>query len=178
MIIKDLGESKMVENLEHKKENMFWFYFLSFTWGLPFTLIGLFVLAFIRIFLNKRIKEYRVVAGRIAIISNDDLPGAMELGIAYLMDKTTAEDYYTHTHEIGHSIQNTWFGPFFIFIVAIPSFIRATFWGRYVKWLYKKKGKYADYDGIWFEGQATKLGHIYCGERVKKAITTNQSNTI
>lgn len=160
----------MIENLEHKKENMFWFYFLSFTWGLPFTLIGLFVLGFIRVFLNKRIKEYKIVAGRIAIISKDNLPGGMELGIAYLMDESMEKSYHVHTHEIGHSIQNAWFGPFFIFIVAIPSLIRATFWTPYVKWLWKKKGRYADYDGIWFEGQATKLGHIYCGERAKEAL--------
>lgn len=158
-----------IKNIPHKKENMVLFYFLSFTWGILYTLIGLLVLGFIRIFLNNKIKHYKVVAGRIAIITNRSLPGAFELGICYIVDQYAEKNYYLHTHEIGHSIQNIIFGPFFIFLV-IAGAIRFNMYDYLSNRYYKKHGKHLSYDDAWFEGQASKLGHIYCGERVNKFI--------
>ena len=62
-------------------------------------------------------------------------------------------------HEYGHGIQNLWWGPLFLFVIAIPSAIR--YWWRifYRKFIYpKNRKKLPAYDDIWFEGQATKLG--------------------
>lgn len=153
-----------------KKEKMFWFYLLSFTWGILFTLIGLLALAFIFMFLNHKIYMYKRVAGRLAIIFKRDLPGGMNLGLIYITDKSQEKNYRLHTHEIGHSIQNAWFGPLFIPIIAIPSLIRASFWSHISRKKKAKTGKYPDYDRIWFEGQATKLGEQYVGERVRRII--------
>ena len=63
-------------------------------------------------------------------------------------------------HEYGHSIQVMMWGPLWLFVVAIPSAIR--FWYR--EWYYKHKYPQTrkalpPYDSIWFEGQATRLGH-------------------
>ena len=58
----------------------------------------------------------------------------------------------TNNHEYGHTFQNAILGPFFIFIVAIPSAIR--YWYRE----FSKKTQ-PDYDAIWFEGSATEIGN-------------------
>lgn len=64
-------------------------------------------------------------------------------------------------HEAGHSIQNIMFGPLMPFVVAIPSAIR--YWYR--EYLVRSGKKFSvelpDYDAIWFEGMATKLGEKY-----------------
>lgn len=151
--------------MEKKKENMLMFYFLSFTWGILWTLIGLLVLLFIRIFLNKKVKEYRIVAGRIAIIMKGSLPGAFELGIAYIVSEYSYTSYELHAHEIGHSIQNARYGPFFIFLV-IAGAIRFNLWDWFEKRHYKKYGTQLGYDDVWFEGEATQLGLEYCEDRI------------
>lgn len=153
-----------------KKENKALFYILSFTWGLPFVLVGLLVLAFIRIFLHKKIFDYKVIAGRICIIWNSTLPGAINLGIVYILDKDSMFSVRLHKHEIGHSIQNAFLGPLFIPVIGIPSLIRASVWDKYSFKIYKKTGKFPDYDGIWFEGQATKLGATYVENEITEDI--------
>ena len=63
-----------------------------------------------------------------------------------------APEWYEHTrrHEFGHSIQNMFMGPFFPFIVAIPSAVR--YWLDYF-------GKLkTEYDSVWFEYTATVWG--------------------
>lgn len=149
-----------------KRENKALLYVLSFTWGLPFVLIGFLVLAFVRVFLNNKVLGYEIIAGRICIIWDGDLPGAVNLGLVYMLDKHIRSSVHIHTHEIGHSIQNALFGPFFIFVVALPSLIRAAFWDKYVARKIKKTGIRPDYDGIWFEGQATKFGETYVKQQV------------
>lgn len=156
--------------MDKKKENMFMFYFLSFTWGILWTLIGLLVLLFIRIFLNKKVKEYKIVAGRIAIIMKGSLPGAFELGIAYILDEYTYTSYDLHTHEIGHSIQNARFGPFFL-ILVIAGAIRFNLWDWFAARHYKKYGEHLGYDDVWFEGQATRWGEEYCYERILRDLS-------
>lgn len=154
-----------------KKENMFWFYFLSFTWGILFTMIGLITLVLIWVFLHPLVKEYKRVAGRIAIVFKGNLPGGMNLGLVYIIDESQVNSYRLHTHEIGHSIQNARFGPLFIPVIAIPSLIRASLWDRISRKERAKTGKYPDYDRIWFEGQATRLGEKYVGERVEALLS-------
>ena len=64
-------------------------------------------------------------------------------------------------HEYGHSIQMMWWGPLWLFVVAIPSGIR--FWYRewYWKYRYPKTHKpLKPYDSAWYEGQATRLGKL------------------
>lgn len=61
---------------------------------------------------------------------------------------------HTLNHEFGHAIQNMLYGPFFIFLVAIPSGIR-------YQLITRKIIKVKDYDDIWFERQATNWGYRY-----------------
>ena len=81
--------------------------------------------------------------------------GGVNLGMFFLTDSYETE--HTKRHEFGHSIQNARYGLLFPFIVAIPSAIR--YWVLTYK---EKKGQpVPDYDSVWFEGEATKLGYEY-----------------
>ena len=70
----------------------------------------------------------------------------LELGIFFIAPPGSI---HTKNHELGHGIQNMYFGPFTIFVVSIPSFLR--FWWRDIM---TKLGAApcTSYDSIWFEG--------------------------
>lgn len=67
----------------------------------------------------------------------------------------------TILHECGHSRQNFFWGPLFLFVIGIPSVIR--YWYREYQLKIKKINAWMlpDYDAIWFEGQATEWGYKY-----------------
>ena len=94
------------------------YYLLAFTWGLLMSVVGL------------------IISG--ALICIDSIPhkrnntwffklgerwGGVTLGCMFIMDTTSSEARVVK-HEEGHTYQNALLGPFFIFLVAIPSFIR------------------------------------------------------
>lgn len=128
------------------------FYILSFTWGIILTVIGL-VVAGVLILAGKRPTKY----GWCYHFEVGDSWGGLELGIIFITDTTPDEE--TKNHEFGHAIQNCVYGPFMPFLVCIPSAIR--YWYR--KWKYHDKNLTppTEYDDIWFEGEATKLGTEY-----------------
>lgn len=141
-----------------KNERLFWFYFLSFTWGIIWTVIGLVVFVFALIFTKKEKRDVLMYKGRIVICYPNARFGGISLGIVLIVSSTSIR---LLNHELGHTIQNTWFGPFFILLIAIPSGIRY----QLFDWLYdrhkRKYNKPLMYDSIWFEAQATRLGQIY-----------------
>ena len=75
------------------------------------------------------------------------------MGTMFLRDCNS--DNSINNHEYGHTFQNAILGPFFIFIVAIPSAIR--YWYQTIREKQNKENK--DYDLIWFEGGATDIGN-------------------
>ncbi len=83
--------------------------------------------------------------------------GGFEAGLFFVCSK--GSNISLKDHEFGHNIQNCILGPFMPFVVSIPSAIR--YWYREFK--YKRSGKIppTNYDSIWFEGQATKLGQFF-----------------
>ena len=127
------------------------FYILSWTWGLPLTLIGA-VVTIVLMAKGKKPKKwgygYYVEVGRHW--------GGLNLGMFSFTCKEPSQ--HTRNHEFGHAIQNCYFGLFTPFIVTIPSAIR--YWYRIIKHKlgYKIKTKYED---IWFEKQASELGEYY-----------------
>lgn len=127
------------------------YYFLSFTWGLPLTLIGLIVGLTLIVF---RYKPKKWLYGYCFEIGKGW--GGLNLGIVSLCSKTCSDT--NKNHEFGHSLQNCVFGVFTIFIVCIPSIIR--YWYRKIRTLKGLENKVA-YDGIWFESQASKWGNKF-----------------
>jgi hypothetical protein len=128
------------------------FYLLSFTWGLPFTLLGC-IAALILVLMGYRPKKW----GYCYYFELGKRWGGCDLGIFFLKDSRDSASLKSHEH--GHAVQNCYLGFFMIPIVAIPSLIRS----RYRDYLITHK-KVAPktlppYDSIWFEGQATRLGN-------------------
>ena len=126
------------------------YYLLQFTWGLPMNAAGL-VVAGVLFLCGKLPHRYGwnycfEVSGNFGL----------ELGIFFIAPKGGSTS--TKNHEVGHSIQNIYFGPFAIGMVSIPSVVR--FWVRRIK---RKVGRppKTQYDDAWFEGQATKTGDAF-----------------
>lgn len=133
------------------------FYVLSFTWGLPMTLIG--CLASLVLLVAGYKPKRNQYAWYFEIGENW---GGCDLGCMSLIQKPTTTYLQNHlkNHEFGHAIQNCWFGPFMI-VVSIWS--AARYWYREYLTRCRKKS-YDDlpsYDAIWFEGQASYLGVLY-----------------
>ena len=132
-----------------KNINTVKFYVLSFTWGLPISLIGLVVYGVLRSFGYKP-QRY----GNCYHIEIGKNWGGVNLGWLFLTNEGASE--HTKNHELGHGYQNAcvlgWAFPIFGIISA----------ARY--WL-KRFGFKIDYYAWWFEGQASEIGsHIMCGK--------------
>lgn len=145
------------------KKDLAVFYLLSFTWGLIWTLVGLFAFSFVYIFMKDKVL-IRNIAGRIAVTFKEANFGGISLGIVYFVSKS--DNKHTHLHELGHTLQHIWFGPLFLFLVAIPSGIRYQYRG--LVWRLSKEWgrRLKPYDSVWFEGQATKLGYAHFSESI------------
>ena len=133
------------------KNNKLLFYVLSFTWGLPMTLIGILVaLIMLLLFRKPELCGYCI---RFRIGNGW---GGVSLGLTIITDNQSESEITYHEH--GHAIQNALYGFIMPFILCIPSAVR--YWYR--EYLVRVKGeRYSSlipYDDIWFEGQATRFG--------------------
>lgn len=125
------------------------YYILQFTWGLLANVMGGLVWL-VLVCCGRKCGVYR---GTLQVQVGQDW-GGFSLGIFQVVcvDWTDSLAY----HELGHSYQNAWMGPFWFILVAIPSFVR--YWYREFRFYRKGKQPPTDYDAIWFEGSATKVG--------------------
>ena len=145
---------------------MFWF--LSLTWGIIMTSIGAIITLGLNIvkFAGKlagydlKIKTH--LNGCTFITEVGGNWGGVELGAFALCGNysETSPSWFDHTrkHEFGHALQHLVLGPFFIFVIAIPSACR--YWYQRIM---QKKGKSFDadwYDSVWFEGCASREGEV------------------
>lgn len=122
------------------------FYILSFTWGLPITLAGLFCAAAVRLC---GFRSDRVGLCRRFRIGRDW--GGFSLGMFVFTGVDEPDS--TAWHEHGHGLQNCYFGPFMPFLVSFPSVVR--YWYRRLR---KNKRFRRAYGDVWFEAQATRAG--------------------
>lgn len=137
-----------------KKLKIILFWFASFTWGLPMTLIGSLISLCLLIAGYKPQKYHGFIFFEVGIGW-----GGFNCGCFFFANKHVYES--TKKHECGHGIQNIILGWFMPFVISIPSAIR--YWYR--EYLIRiKKVSYWDlkpYDSIWFEKWATNLGNKY-----------------
>lgn len=126
------------------------FYLLSFTWGLPLTLIGCLV-GLVLIIVGYKPKKY----GHCLYFEVGENWGGLEFGPLFLVNKEPSE--YIKMHEAGHGVQNCLFGPLML-VIVIMSAIR--YWYRDFR---KQSGNpcQTEYSDIWFEKQADILGEKY-----------------
>jgi hypothetical protein len=131
--------------------NKFLFYLLSFTWGLPMTIIGVVVAITLRA-LGYEPRKW----GYCYYFEIGERWGGVNFGPIFLTSSTPSA--HTKTHEHGHAIQNCLLGPLMLFSVSIPSAIR--YWCR--RWVVSNGLADSDdlpaYDAVWYERDATKFG--------------------
>ena len=123
------------------------YYLRSFTWGLLTTLPGC-ILAGVLMLFGKRPQKY----GYALHFEVGNGHSGASLGIVILTGRNPS--VHLKNHELGHSLQNCYFGPLMPLLVNLPSTLR--FWYRRI---FKRTKK--PYDSIWFEGQATRLGNAW-----------------
>jgi len=145
------------------------FYILSFTWGLPYTIIsGLVTLAML--VTGHKMHKW----GWCGYFEVGKHPwGGTEWGLIFLKDRFSGD--MLKNHEFGHAIQNCIFGPFMLILISLPSSLR--YWVRRLQERIGRPPK-TDYDAIWFEGWATELGtrHIkYINDAKNKKGETSES---
>jgi len=138
------------------------YYVIQWTWGIVMNLIG--AMIFIAIIaangvcaIVKHRSLFHIYKYRNAICMV--VPwncGGVSFGMFFVRGKNKES---ICSHEYGHGIQNLWWGPLFLFVIAIPSVTRY-FWRKFYRtFIYpKNRKKLPPYDSIWFEGQATNLG--------------------
>ena len=127
------------------------FYFLSFTWGLPMNIGGLLVACAM---LLTGHKPHRW--GPCFYFNAGKNWGGASYGIFFLTDRD--DDLRIKNHEMGHAFQNCYLGFLMPFIVGLPSMSR--YWTRRLQTRAGHPPK-KDYDSIWFEGSATRIGYRY-----------------
>lgn len=127
------------------------FYFLSFTVGLPMTLLGAVAAILMMLTGHKPFKFQRCFCFRVGKHSG------FSLGCFIFVGRKCGEALLVH--EFGHSIQNCMYGPFMPFIVGLPSSVRFHY-RRFCTRVLKRRFK-TPYEGIWFEAEATALGKSY-----------------
>lgn len=134
--------------------NKFLFYLLSFTWGLPLTLVGC-VVAIVLLITGHKPKKW----GYCYYFEIGKNWGGLELGPFFLVNKDASNHIKNHEH--GHAHQNCIWGILFPFVIAIPSATR--YWYR--EWLVRSgRKKYSElphYDSVWYEGEATEIGTTF-----------------
>ena len=127
----------------------FKFYLLSFTWGLPMTLIGC-VAALVLLVAGKKPTKY----GYCLRFEVGNCWGGASIGFVLITSRTVSTNI--KNHEVGHSIQNCYWGILTPFVISIPSVIR--YWYRELKYYRKGLTPPTAYDDFWAEADATIRG--------------------
>lgn len=147
----------------------FLFYLLSWTWGLPTTIVGAVVWAALRITGHKD-EQF----GWCRLIRIGRGWGGVSFGPFILVSETMKCEDCAHEH--GHSHQNAILGPFMIFLVNIPSVCR--YWYFRIRSHFDKTFTYV-YDAVWFEGGATINGVAFiCWLMAREAAQREYNNLI
>ena len=143
-------------------KNKYLYYFLQFTWGIEANLLGLIACVFCKYILNWEITKY--YKNFIICPKDKQLSSGLSLGIFLFMDKDADETL--KQHEYGHSIQNLIFGPLWLELIAIWSFIRY-FYYQCIIYHFELKGNY-NYYSIWFERDASALGKRIVRDKIRE----------
>lgn len=133
---------------KYKNMNALRFYALSFTWGLPMSLLGCIVCA-VLMCAGFKPKRY----GHCFCIEIGRSWGGLELGWLFLAHKGAGAAI--KNHELGHAYQNACMLGLSMPIFSIISAARY--------WL-KQWGVEIDYYGWWFESQANDIGNYIMKE--------------
>lgn len=124
-------------------------YLIHFTWGLPQNLLG-----FLLTRKYRKGKKEKFFSSLIYYHNGDW--GGISLGMFIIMNGKRDENWIntTKVHEYGHTIQSLILGPFYLFIIGIPSMI----WCNAKKYIKLRKEKNISYFDFYPEKWANWLG--------------------
>jgi hypothetical protein len=119
---------------------------LLYIWQLLQNLVGLIIGVFYK---TKTTVAYKDKTVRVC----NGFPGGISLGNTIIVNKypNTKSTWNTVKHEYGHSIQSKWLGPFYLFVVGIPSILWAAWWNP---------NRGVSYYSFYTEKWADKLGEV------------------
>jgi len=132
------------------------FWLLSWTWGLPVTLLGA-VIALGLIIAGFKPKTFHTLV----CFEVGEGWGGFGLGLFFVIGRDAAER--TKRHEAGHGVQNAKYGLLTPFIVSIPSFTRYWWFQYQLRIKGKSWNDLPSYHGVWFEREANEFGDRYFG---------------
>ena len=125
------------------------FRLLQWTWGFPQTFIGFIV------YLCNLKKPHETYRG--CIVTRWNLHGSMGMGMFLFLG---CHDPKVRVHEYGHAIQSLIFGPLFLPIMGIPSFL----WCNLPVCCKARRNKHISYYRFYPESTANRLGAWASGE--------------
>ncbi len=127
------------------------FWVISLTWGLPMTLIGTICAIALIVTGHKPQRFHYFIYFEVG-----SGWGGFEAGGFFFVNRHPS--LHIRQHESGHGLQNIMLGVLMPFLVSIPSMIRYWYRELIIRSGKKKYSDLPDYDAIWFEGWATRLG--------------------
>ncbi len=129
------------------KQLVFWLW--QWTWGFPQSFIGLIVCL-----CNRKMPRERY---RGCIVTRWNKRGSMGMGMFLFLG---SEDPQVRVHEFGHSVQSLIFGPLFLPVMGIPSFL----WCNLPVCRRMRTEKGISYYRFYPESTANRLGSWASGE--------------
>lgn len=85
------------------------------------------------------------------VVVSSRFPGGISLGRTIVIQGPYVAYRDTWNHEYGHTRQSLYLGPFYLFVVGIPSFLWAAYW---------KPSRGVSYYSFYTEKWADKLGGV------------------
>ena len=129
---------------------------LQWTWGLPQNLVGLVLYLYYR---ARGCPWFRYQGAHALVWPVKS--GSMSMGsFLFLHPSWTPRDQALLAHEYGHTIQSLYFGPFYLLTVGLPSLI----WAGTPALQRRRRERHLDYDSVYPENWATRLGTRYAKE--------------
>lgn len=137
------------------------FHFLQWTWGLPQNLVGLLLLP---IFRGERFRFHGALVTVYRRLRFSKNRAGFSLGSFIFLPETWTEYDKKHlvVHEYGHTVQSLILGPFYLFLVGLPSVIWSHRYDRRVS-VYRSRG--VAYTDRFPEHGADRLGEYATGEK-------------
>lgn len=116
---------------------------LLWIWQAPQNIVGL----VFHLIYGRTMARYR----GINIVVSERFPGGISLGRSIFVKRPYLADPDTWNHEYGHTRQSLYLGPFYLFVVGIPSLLWAWYWNP---------SRGVSYYSFYTEKWADKLGGV------------------
>ena len=121
---------------------------LLWIWQAPQNIVGL----VFRIFYPVRPILFRGVD----VVVDGRFPGGISLGRTIVVKRPFPDNFDTLRHEYGHTRQSLYLGPFYLFVVGIPSLLWAWYW---------TPARGVSYYSFYTEKWADRLGGVIRNEK-------------